>query len=54
MSEYLRDEFPDIDVYSGIDDNSILDRVRDIRTTGPGTFEASHIYDEEMYMMMYE
>ena len=30
MSEYLKEEFPELDVYSGLQDESLLARVRDL------------------------
>ena len=38
MVEFLREEFPDLDVYNGIQDPNVMSRVQDLRWMDPAAF----------------
>ena len=44
MAEFLRDEFPGVGVYSGIQDQSVMNRVQDLKEMPEGVFEQSAYY----------
>ena len=48
MAEFLKDEFPELDLYSGIEDSRILDRIHNMRVVPSGLEDIFHLKAEKL------